>query len=271
MDIPKVLQIESTARCNAKCSFCPVGVGLKRDVGEMSDTLFDKILVEANDLGIKTILIFLNGEPFIFSRFFDWLEKLRSYNMVTHVFTNASLMTKEKTDKLISYSDVVDRICFSVSGKDVESQRQTMDLPMDRVVENIRYFVSANAGLIKYWVAMPGLFDRAYRNSWVAFWNSIAGAEKAQVNPVLNWGGNIESTTKTNQFKYCSRLYHMTVLWDGRVNLCCMDGHGEVILGDLNTQTILEVYNGDLARHYRMKHKFKQQSDLKLCNACNMR
>jgi hypothetical protein len=40
-----------------------------------------------------------------------------------------------------------------------------------------------------------------------------------------------------------------TVLWDGRVSLCCADFDGRHILGDLNTSSIKDVWN---AEPYRM-------------------
>ena len=39
-----------------------------------------------------------------------------------------------------------------------------------------------------------------------------------------------------------------TVLWDGRVSLCCADFDGREILGDLRTSTIEDVWNNDRYR-----------------------
>jgi hypothetical protein len=237
----------------------------------MSDELFDDILLQADALGIKQILIFLNGEPFVFSRFFDWLEKLRGYGMKTHVFTNAAAMSPEKSEKLVSYADVAELVCFSVSGMDTQSQRDIMNLPMGRVIRNIRHFIDINTNKIPFWVSMPDVGGKGYQKKWKAFWSDIVGSKRCQVNPMFNWGGKVTHAKKGNLTSFCNRLNHMTVLWDGRVSLCCMDGHGDVILGDLNHETIDEVYNGELAKHYRSKHRSGQQRDLKLCDVCNMR
>ena len=268
MKRPSILQIESTAKCNAKCSFCPVGIGLEREVGEMSDELFKKILDEANGLGIKMVLLFLNGEPFIFKPFFDWLECLRNYDMKTHVFTNGASLTEEKARSLVSYSDVVELVCFSVSGYDRETHREIMGLDHDRVIKNIKQFLVINDGDIDCYASMPSIKDANYQANWKNYWKNVG--LRAQVNPNFNWGGRV-GYKKSSFTSRCGRLDHMTVLWDGRVSLCCMDGHGEVILGDLNTQTILEVYNGDVAKRYRSLHNQGNQSELKLCDVCNMR
>jgi hypothetical protein len=36
----------------------------------------------------------------------------------------------------------------------------------------------------------------------------------------------------------------MSVLWDGRVVTCCMDSNGVQVVGDLNKQTVQEVWTG---------------------------
>ena len=41
----------------------------------------------------------------------------------------------------------------------------------------------------------------------------------------------------------CYRMWlTFTVLWDGRVSLCCADYDGRNVLGDLRTSTIAEVW-----------------------------
>ena len=45
-----------------------------------------------------------------------------------------------------------------------------------------------------------------------------------------------------------------TVLWDGRVSLCCADFDGKTILGDLNTSTIQEIWNAEPYRAVRRQH-----------------
>ena len=44
----------------------------------------------------------------------------------------------------------------------------------------------------------------------------------------------------------CYRLWlTFTVLWDGRVSLCCADFDGRHVLGDLNTSSIREIWNAE--------------------------
>ena len=58
--------------------------------------------------------------------------------------------------------------------------------------------------------------------------------------------GPARSTAAPTRGYPCYRQWlTFTVLWDGRVALCCADFDGRVILGDLRTSTIREVWNGE--------------------------
>jgi len=50
--------------------------------------------------------------------------------------------------------------------------------------------------------------------------------------------------------------------------LCCADFDGTTILGDLNTQTIEQVWNGDLYRAARRAHLESGGPDV--CRACDL-
>lgn len=67
------IQFESTTKRNAKCKFCP-RYDMTRPQGEMSDELFHKIIEEGKKFRKAHFVPFLNGEPFVFSRIWGWLD-----------------------------------------------------------------------------------------------------------------------------------------------------------------------------------------------------
>ena len=190
--------------------------------------------------------------------------------MNTVIFTNASQLTSDKATKLTQFADTISHIFFSVSGIDNVTYRNIMGLDYQKVRDNIRVFMKINAGRIPCTAHMPLYSEtQSFVQEWHKIWRQEVG--KAEVTPMYNWGGNIRDAL---EFKadnsYCARLHHMTVFWDGQVSLCCMDIEGKVILGDLNQQTILEVYNGPVAVQYRKAHQCGKRREVELCNKCNM-
>jgi hypothetical protein len=85
-----------------------------------------------------------------------------------------------------------------------------------------------------------------------------------------NWAGAVwKLRTKAVLTQACSRaLGQIMVLQDGRVSLCCFDGDGREILGDLNHQTIREVFNGERATAIRLAHSEGRRNEISLCAGC---
>ena len=66
-----------------------------------------------------------------------------------------------------------------------------------------------------------------------------------------NWAGIIDGNPVIDQYchresySHCSFLwYSLTILWDGHVTPCPQDFFQELIMGDLRTQTIKEIWDG---------------------------
>jgi radical SAM protein with 4Fe4S-binding SPASM domain len=67
----------------------------------------------------------------------------------------------------------------------------------------------------------------------------------------------------------CYRLWlTFTVLWDGRVSMCCADFDGRHVFGDLNSQTIAEVWNSPLYMAARRQHL--ESGGPEICRSCDL-
>jgi radical SAM protein with 4Fe4S-binding SPASM domain len=258
MDKLNVIQIESSTTCNGKCTFCP-RFDMKRKGGEMTDGLFHKIVKEGAEMGVVNFTPFLNGEPFLFPRLFEWLDYLEERNLRFTLYTNVSMMTKEKADKLNAYKNI-NEIVFSFHGFDKESYEKMMRIPYERSKVNIDYFVSI--AKIPYRVYMlisdittPGV--EKFKQTW---------GDKVFLGKYVNWAGKRFSSMAGTQHPCPRILSEMTVYWDGRVSLCCMDSDAGVILGDLNKQSVKEVWESN--QWMRDKHKVLD-FNLELCRQCN--
>ena len=66
---------------------------------------------------------------------------------------------------------------------------------------------------------------------------ALAGvADKIHITDLHNWAGTLNHESDVNYPCYRPWLT-FTVLWDGRVSLCCADFDGRTILGDLSTSS----------------------------------
>jgi radical SAM protein with 4Fe4S-binding SPASM domain len=60
----------------------------------------------------------------------------------------------------------------------------------------------------------------------------------------------------------------VAVLWDGRVVPCCRDADADITLGDLNTQSLYEIWNGAIAQQLREYHRAAEMPADHLCRSC---
>jgi hypothetical protein len=274
LDKPAILQIETLNTCNARCTFCPVSK-LKRPRGVMSDELFKKIIDDAaeNVPEVAAILPFLNGEPFLDKKIFERIAYINEKVPTAQVFlfTNGYLMTPEIVEKMQKVK--ITRLNVSLNAMTEETHQSLMGLPLQPVLDNIDYLVAhrpegmteINLSLID-WVGPKLEFFKAMDKYPVG-----SGVSLYHVS-YKNWAGNPNVTQPFNKFNYqpCNRVWQMFVLWDGRVNLCCMDAEGDKILGDLNKQTILEVFNSPEHKRYRKMNDTYRRNELDLCKTCTM-
>lgn len=64
-------------------------------------------------------------------------------------------------------------------------------------------------------------------------------------------------------------LREMSILWDGKVSLCCVDMEGKIIFGDASENSLLEIWNSCKMKKLREYHLTQRRIDYPLCNNCN--
>lgn len=272
-----MIQVESSTACDAKCVFCPVGskAHIKtRKSGYMRDSVFEKILQEASELGITDVLPFLNGEPLIFPGLFRWLDMMRGYGLKCTLFTNGNALDAENARLLVDYPHVVRGVIFSVAGMDDESHWELMGLDHDKVYGNIEYFLKVNKSRIRVYAHMP-LFSltSGWVGAWTAYWREII--PNAAPTVLYNYAGLIRDALEHKEDglhlrQACPRLKHATILHNGDVCLCCMDAQGQVVFGNMKENSIFDIYNSPEFVRYRQLHAQGRFAELALCRDCNM-
>ena len=71
-----------------------------------------------------------------------------------------------------------------------------------------------------------------------------------------NYLGNVSGTLSKECYEQCDRAFRsMTILFDGRIGLCCMDSDGKYILGDISKETMRNVWNNAHYKLLRYKHE----------------
>jgi MoaA/NifB/PqqE/SkfB family radical SAM enzyme len=266
--LPDIVQIESTNLCNAKCVFCPRDE-MHRRQGVMDMDLFTKVVDECAALGITHVRMHNYGEPFLDRQLVEKVRYAKGRGIAeVGMISNGSLITEELARGMIDAGLDAINISVDAAGKDV-FERTRVHLDFDAVVENIRTLarLRAESGrkrpkLILSFVRQGNTADE---QAFIAEWRQIA--DKIHITDLHNWAGTLNEDSDV-RFP-CYRMWlTFTVLWDGRVSLCCADFDGRHILGDLRTSTIAEVWNSPIYRAVRRQQL--QDGGPEICRTCDL-
>ena len=266
--LPEIVQIESTNICNAKCVFCPRDE-MHRRQGVMSWDLFRKIVDECAELGITHVRVHNYGEPFIDRRLVDKVRYAKQKGIQeVGMISNGSLITDAIARGMIEAGLDAINISVDASGKEVfESTR--LGLKYDKVIANIERLVRIRAEsgrrrpkLILSFVRQNNSVDE---QAFIEHWRAIA--DKIHITDLHNWAGTLNRESDVNYPCYRPWLT-FTVLWDGRVSLCCADFDGRHILGDLNSSTIKDIWNAEPYVDARRAHLESGGPDI--CRSCDL-
>jgi molybdenum cofactor biosynthesis enzyme MoaA len=271
IEYPRLVSIETTNRCNAKCVFCP-NRSLARERAVMSDGLFQKILEDCRRFPLKAIEPFLNGEPFMDPRLIERLEMIRRMLPQTAVslYSNGSLMTPDKIDRLVGLG--VEHLIISVNTIDPEKYRQTTGLDFEKTKANLDYLTdpvrrSSVARRITFRITRQSDTTLAEQERFIAF------ARRRGVRPMIvglfNYKGDVHSPYPVPGYP-CEHITRLDILASGKVTLCCMDQEGEYSWGDVSSEGVLEVFNGVVASRYKEMHRSGKRRQIPPCGACNL-
>jgi radical SAM protein with 4Fe4S-binding SPASM domain len=266
--LPDIVQIESTNLCNAKCVFCPRDE-MHRRQGVMDFDLFRKVVDECAELGITHVRVHNYGEPFLDKALVEKVRYAKSRGIAeVGMISNGSLITEELARGMVDAGLDAINISVDAAGKEV-FERTRINLDYDTVIANVRTLARLRdlnprrrPKLILSFVRQD---DSADEQAFINEWSQIA--DKIHITDLHNWAGTLHGRSDV---RYpCYRMWlTFTVLWDGRVSLCCADYDGRNVLGDLRTSTIAEVWNNQAYRAVRRQHL--ESGGPEICRSCDL-
>jgi radical SAM protein with 4Fe4S-binding SPASM domain len=266
--LPDIVQIESTNLCNAKCVFCPRDE-MHRRQGIMDMDLYKKVIDECVELGIGHVRMHNYGEPFLDKQLVEKVRYAKSRGIPeVGMISNGSLITEELARGMIDAGLDAINISVDASGKET-FERTRVHLEYDTVIDNIRTLARLRKELGRKRPKLILSFVRqgntADEQAFIDEWSQVA--DKIHVTDLHNWAGTLNSTSDV-RFP-CYRIWlTFTVLWDGRVSLCCADFDGRHVLGDLRTATIKEIWNSPMYRAVRRQQL--QDGGPEICRSCDL-
>ncbi|MCP4265464.1 MAG: radical SAM protein [Candidatus Brocadiaceae bacterium] len=271
------IRIEVTTKCNYKCIICP-REELTRKIETMSFELFkyilDKINLETSQY--NTLTFPGMGEPLLDESLDDKIAYGKKRGFTVLLLTNGSLLNVERFKRLEKMG--VDSIRVSLYGDSPDSYNTVHG------VENSRYFQKIKENLTKIseiknhtnLLLTYNLVDGCNNStleSWIEYWKDKA--DLLEVWCPHNWvDGRSYRVIQQEKLKTCGRPFNtpLQVQADATVNMCCFDFDGKLLLGDLRTQTLKEIFKSSMYKKIERCHLSGDYGGSRLiCEACDQR
>jgi len=215
----------------------------------------------------KTSYLHQIGEPLMNKHIIDMINYVASANIRSSISTNCMLLDEEMTDRILNSKLEEIILCVdSLKEKTYQEIRKGGDLYT--VLWNIRNFLAekkhrksniyVQIQMIKMqenkdeWETLPKSFqDEAVNNIWMKEYSTFAGH--------IIKGESVSPRRFT-----CSKPFtHLTIQWNGDAVVCCRDYDGEAVMGNVNNQSIKDIWHSD--RYNKFRKTFRES---KFCKEC---
>jgi radical SAM protein with 4Fe4S-binding SPASM domain len=296
-EFPRNLMLEPTNFCNAECPLCPTGIdGLRRAKGFMDDALFHKIADEASAYH-PTMVLWNYGEPFMHPRIFDLIEYASSRGIRVVSSTNGYALYKEQfVERLLTCGLDTLIVCIDGATEDVNAAYR-VNISLERVIEGLRMLKSQRRKMKHSQVSPRRVLIQTIlmkqNEHQIGEIRKLAKelGDQYQVKsvnltmvPNVSFEDYLPTDTRYRRYALhnngewgfghrvpntCSFIDQGFVInWDGTVNPCCWDYQGEVVIGDVTTQMVKEVWEG----HHLAKLRAAIHTDraaIPMCAVCS--
>ena len=295
-DFPLMLQIQTQSLCNGRCSICPYPIVSKKlDQGTMEWDLFVKIANEsASEPLLSRVECHLQNEPLLDKRIFQFVEYFKSLNTNKRcvMVTNGELLDKFSLTDIVQSN--LDKLMVSLNAYSKEMYQSLNDgLNYDRVMKNIGSLLSNSATKQKMalsFVVTEQNNHEVYQA--VQYWNK-RGVE-TRVIGLVNRAGTLDNYERLKPktgyqgsrplFRLWRRLmfhlrgimgcpypfYHMNVLFNGDVIICCHDWDRATVIGNARTSSLREIWNSEKMNEIRRLILRKRYEQIISCKECSV-
>ncbi|MBD3263897.1 MAG: radical SAM protein [Candidatus Omnitrophica bacterium] len=130
-DIPLIVILCVTNRCNLRCWYCYGEHPFRSDWRDFSTDELINIVDELGKMGTQ-ILQFQGGEPLLREDLDIIIKRAKSYGMVCDMVTNATLVKKR-----LDFVRLLDKVCISLDGPAELNDYNRGEGVYDRVIEGI--------------------------------------------------------------------------------------------------------------------------------------
>ncbi len=283
---PRYIDLELTNLCNFQCLMCPTGLGtVKRQKGVMNHNTYKNILDQITHYKTPVRLIRW-GEPFLHPRLIEYVTELKHHGSIVHINTNGSMLDEKMIDKLLEIK--LDSIKFSFQGIDTISYSETRNIDFfDELISRVKLLYAKRGNSILPYIHLSTTTTYETAKQIELFKKSIKDyVDLLSIGKTLFNHIDPDETTLDDNKKSlllylkskdtvlrkhveCPEVFDkLSINWDGTVSACCFDYDNKMLVGDLKTNTLKEIWISKKMMTYRKMLAEMRHDELPLCSGC---
>ena len=277
LDYPKVIEVQFHNKCNSNCLICPYK-DMNYSYKNMSDELFEKLLNEIDETKLKRIIPYLNNEPFLDINFMNKIKRIRSKfkKIEIEISSNVSMIKEEDIIEMGKLN--ITELRLSVFGYEKETYNRMMPcLNYEKTFKKLKMIgtrMKHSNTIISIVMIDNGEINEQEFINMENMCNELGF--KFERWGFLDRSDNVayKSNNIYNEgVSYCEQnrpLERMHILSDGRVIFCCQDWSHSLVVGNINNNTIGEVWNSEIYNNARNSLYDKEKDSPMICKKCKL-
>lgn len=272
--------IEITNVCNLNCVMCNPKLS-KRSAGFIKPEIFEKIIQQLKTIGINTVGLHTVGEPFVYKNLDVLFHIIKKYGF--HVWLSTNGQFPERIEPLYrQFPRLADSYRFSIDGATEDTYEYIRKGgSFQKLIDSLEIIHKINKGKRKYYISLSidsiiSMTNVYELRQFFKVFEKYCYPEN--INFGLVNGVSLDPDYFKKEFPFPNLIRHnrpchlpfthVYFTYGGKVTLCCRDYDEELVIGDIQKNTIIDIWNNAEAESIRDSHLNTDKMSNKYCFNC---
>jgi radical SAM protein with 4Fe4S-binding SPASM domain len=280
-DHPIDVSIELAAACDSRCTYCywaePKNLPFKP--GMMKRELALNIVEECAESGVHSLKTNFRGEGTLNPCFEEVTAKAKDLawrGTLIDRITNSNFQFRRNRESIfrglnnqtkvkVSFDSFIKEVYekqrkgsnYEPTLKNIDDYYNHPDRDNKLVIQAVRTTLNKDEDL-------EGEIKKRWRHAIVSIRDVVGGRNSKDISDLSTM--DRDDSERQSCIQAHSRLM---IRWDGLVGSCCPDTKGEIVLGDIKKETMLNIWNGEKALALRKSLLDKTAFENSPCKNCS--
>ncbi|MBC2717016.1 MAG: radical SAM protein [Desulfobacteraceae bacterium] len=287
---PESIQIQTHSFCNGRCLYCPYpAMSQKLKQGKMGKDMINKIADDLTKWDMTGRVTFmLQNEPLMDKDFIKIINHFKSLNPKIELatVTNGTFLTPFLINQIVHSS--LDELTISLDAFSKDTYESLHPgFKFEKILDSIHMLARKKDDRLSARLSFVNTRqNRDELSDFIKF--TRKNCMGYRVIQVLNRANNVKNYNTFRSprltWKYLKlRLIYkyffqacflpfirMSILFNGDVILCCNDWHRDAVVGNVNNESVDQIWNGQAMNHLRKKIVEKKYHEIRTCSQCTL-